>query len=61
MPPTHLAPLAPALTGRFLTFSEREEIAIELALGNGIRALARKLGRSPSTVLREVRRNAATR
>jgi hypothetical protein len=61
MPPTHLAPSAPALTGRFLTFGEREEIAIELALGNGIRAIARKLGRSPSTVSREVRRNAATR
>ena len=61
MPPTHLAPSAPALTGRVLTLSEREELAIELALGNGIRAIARKLGRSPSTVSREVRRNAATR
>lgn len=35
MPPTHLAPSAPALTARFLTFHEREEIAIELALVNG--------------------------
>ena len=61
MPPTHLAPSAPALTDRFLTFCEREEIAIELALGKGIRAIARKLARSPSTISREVRRNAATR
>jgi IS30 family transposase len=61
MPPTHLAPSAPAITGRFLTFREREEIAIELARGTGIRAIARKLERSPSTISREVRRNAATR
>ena len=61
MPPTHLVPSAPALVGRYLTFREREEIAIDLALGTGIRAIARKLSRSPSTISREVRRNAATR
>jgi transposase-like protein len=61
MPPTHLAPSAPAPSGRFLTFREREEIAIELARGSAVRAIARKLGRSPSTISREVRRNAATR
>ena len=61
MPPTHLAPSASVPTGRFLSFSEREEIAIELARGAAIRAIARKLGRSPSTISREVRRNAATR
>ena len=61
MPPTHLAPSTPAPSGRFLTFREREEIAIELATGSAIRAIARKLGRSPSTISREVRRNAATR
>jgi IS30 family transposase len=61
MPPTHLAPSAKATTGRYLTFSEREEIAIELAKGSGIRCIARKLARSPSTISREVRRNAATR
>ncbi|MBD9543429.1 helix-turn-helix domain-containing protein, partial [Ensifer sp. ENS04] len=27
----------------------------------GIRAIARKLGRSPSTISREIRRNSATR
>lgn len=42
-------------------FHEREDIAIELAKGTGIRAIARKFGRSPSKISREVRRNAATR
>jgi IS30 family transposase len=61
MPPTHLAVSANLPSGRYLTFREREDIAIELAKGLGIRAIARKLGRSPSTISREVRRNAATR
>ena len=61
MPPTHLAPASPQPTARFLTFSEREEIAILLARGMGIRSIARNLGRSPSTISREIRRNAATR
>ncbi|QPB24846.1 IS30 family transposase (plasmid) [Rhizobium sp. 007] len=61
MPPTHLAPSAKAPGGRYLTFSEREDIAIEVAKGTCIRAIARKLGRSPSTISRELRRNAATR
>lgn len=61
MPPTHLAPSAPVLTHRNLTFSEREEIALECARGTGIRVIARKLGRSPSTISREIRRNSATR
>ena len=61
MPPTHFAPRAKMPSGRYLCFREREEIALELAKGVGIRAIARKLGRSPSTVSREVRRNAATR
>jgi IS30 family transposase len=61
MPPTHLGPSAKPVVGRYLTFSEREDIAIELARGSGIRSIARKLGRSPSTISREIRRNAATR
>jgi hypothetical protein len=61
MPPTHLAPSAKLRLGRYLSFPEREKIAIELAKGAGIRAIARKLGRSSSTILREVKRNAATR
>jgi len=61
MPPTHLSPSATPAVGRYLTFPEREDIAIEVAKGTGINAIARKLGRSPSTISRELTRNAATR
>ena len=47
--------------GRYLAFGEREEIALLRAGGAGVREVARRLGRSPSTVSRELRRNAATR
>jgi IS30 family transposase len=57
MPPHAFAPLS----GRYLSFAEREEIAILHATRLGVRAIARKLGRSPSTISRELRRNAATR
>lgn len=50
-----------SLSGRYLSFSEREEIAILYAQEFGVRAIAGKLGRSPSTISRELRRNAATR
>jgi transposase-like protein len=59
MAPTHLAQSAPPLKGRALSFAEREEIALECARGSGVRAIARKLGRSPSTISREIRRNSA--
>lgn len=61
MPPTHLAPSAPVPKHRSLSFVEREEIALECARGTGVRAIARKLGRSPSTISREIRRNSSTR
>jgi IS30 family transposase len=48
-------------TGRYLSFPEREEIAVLKAQGAGVREMARRLGRHPSTVSRELRRNAATR
>jgi IS30 family transposase len=48
-------------SGRYLSFAEREEIAILRARGNGVREIARSLGRPPSTISRELRRNAATR
>ena len=57
MPTFMLAPLS----GRYLSFEEREEIALLRAQGAGVRAIARRLGRSPSTVSRELRHNAATR
>ncbi len=44
-------------TGRYLSFAEREEIA----LLKGVREIARTIGRDPGTVSRELRRNAATR
>jgi transposase, IS30 family len=46
------------LKGRCLTFAEREEIALGHAAGLGVRMIADRIGRSPSTVSRELRRNA---
>ncbi len=57
MPPISLAEPA----GRYLTFEEREEIAILRAKGAGVRRIARSLQRDPGTISRELRRNAATR
>lgn len=57
MPPFDLTPLS----GRYLSFVEREEIALLKAQGAGVRQIARAIGRDPSTVSRELRRNAATR
>ena len=42
-----------------LSAVEREEISRGMATGRPIRSIARRLGRSPSTVSRELRRNAA--
>jgi IS30 family transposase len=57
MPPLALAPVS----GRYLSFHEREEIAVLLAGGCGVREIARQLGRAPSTISRELQRNAALR
>src|SRR5471032_3417034 len=40
-----------------LTFMEREEISRGIAADESARSMARRLGRSPSTVAREIRRN----
>jgi len=48
-------------SGRFLSFAEREEIALLRVQQLGVRDIARQLRRSPSTISRELRRNAATR
>ena len=61
MPPAHLAPSARSPSRRYLCFEEREEIALLLAQGIGLREIARRLGRAASTISREIRRNAATR
>jgi transposase, IS30 family len=47
----------PAPSGRFLSFAEREEIALGLAGGVSQAEIARRLGRPRSTVSREVTRN----
>ena len=61
MPPSTLAPSSKPLSGRYLSFAEREELAILRAQGTGVREVARQIGRSASTISRELRRNAATR
>lgn len=53
--------LSPTVSGRYLSFVEREEIALLRAQGVGVREIARRLQRSPSTISRELRRNASTR
>jgi IS30 family transposase len=45
------------LKGRCLTFAEREEIALARAAGHSMRSIAERLGRSASTVSRELKRN----
>ena len=50
-----------APSARSLNFAEREDIALLRAEGCGVREIARWMGRSPSTISRELRRNAATR
>ena len=57
MPPFSLRPLS----GRYLSFVEREKIALLRASGRGVGEIAAHLGRSPSTISRELRRNASTR
>lgn len=61
MPPTTLGPRSTPLSGRSLSFAEREDIALYRAQQLGIREIARRLKRAASTISREVRRNAATR
>ena len=53
MPPLSLDPP----TRRYLCLAEREQIHAGISAGLSIRAIARGLGRAPSTVLRELRLN----
>jgi len=57
MPSLELVPVS----GHYLSFAEREEIAILHDRDVGVREIARRLGRAPSTISRELRRNASTR
>jgi len=61
MPPAMFRPSADPLSGRYLSFAEREEIALLRVQGCSVREVARRLGRAASTISRELRRNAATR
>ncbi len=61
MPPAMFRPSAKPLSGRYLSFAEREEIALLRVQGCSVREVARRLGRTASTISRELRRNAATR
>ncbi len=54
-------PAAKPLSGRYLSLVEREDIALLLVQGHSLHEIGRRLGRSASTISREVRRNATTR
>ncbi len=53
MPPSTLAPSARPRSGRYLSFVEREEIALLRAQNAKVREIARQLGRAPSTISRD--------
>ena len=55
MPPTNLTPLS----GRYLSFAEREEVALLHAQKFGVCEIARRIERSSSTISRGMRRLAA--
>ena len=61
MPPAIFKRSAKPLSGRYLSFVEREEIALLRAQGHSMQSIARQSGRAASTISRELRRNAATR
>lgn len=48
-------------SGQYLPFPELEQLAIPRAQDVCVREIARRLGRDPSTISRELRRKAATR
>ena len=55
LPPARVA--EEARCSRYLSLLERQRIATLRERGHGVREIARRLGRSPSTVSRELRRN----
>lgn len=61
MAPSHLSRSSKPPSDRYLSFAEREEIALLRVQGHGVRKVARRLGRAASAISRELRRNAATR
>ncbi|MEX0409758.1 IS30 family transposase [Aquibium sp. LZ166] len=61
MPPSMFRSSAKPPSGRYLSFAEREEIALLRVQGLSVRSIGRILDRAASTISRELRRNAATR
>ena len=61
MAPAMFGLSAKPLSGRYLSFMEREEIGLLRAQGHTMQEVARRIGRAASTISRELRRNAATR
>ncbi len=61
MPPAMFRSSAKPPSERYLSFAEREEIALLRVRGLSGREIGRRIGRSASTISRELRRNAATR
>ena len=61
MPPAMFRSAAKPPSGRYLSLIEREDIALLLVQGHGLQEIGRRLGRSASTISREIRRNATTR
>lgn len=47
-------------TSRYLSFADREEIALLRAQDFGVHKIAHRIGRDPRTISRAFRRNAAT-
>src|SRR5438067_11533770 len=56
MPPSMFGLSAKPLSGRYLSFAEREEIALLRVQGTPMQEVARQLGRAASTISRELRR-----
>src|SRR4051812_755038 len=61
MAPSHLSPSSKPPSGRYLSFAEREEIALWRAQGLGVREAARRLGRAAPAISRGLRRKPAPR
>jgi IS30 family transposase len=60
MAPAMFGQSAKPLSGRYLSFAEREEIALLRAQGCSMQEVGRRIGRVASTISRELRRNATT-
>ena len=54
------APSVPKRAAKALSLHEREEISRGISAGESVRGIARRLGRDPATVCREIKRNGGT-